>query len=222
MESLSELERAQLLAQKFKNNISSVLLGESILNISKIQVDFATKVVANLYENIIYKEDFEIKDEDKASVRFARRFVTEGIAHKVCSSILGKTPCNMTESLISESAESAAKNLTKIWVEDAKFQMNEIEVYAESNSLKELPVSEKFLVERFSFFREFDRLKNMTKTADGDVGVALISEMDNKEKMLLAVKINAFKGALGAIGFDTKDQKLSEAIYEEFNKNLFL
>lgn len=220
--SLSKEDMYTLVNQKLSNSVSPLFRNETIGNIIEKQEKFAKKVVENLYENIVYKEDFEIEYKDKASTRFANKFVTESIANSICKSTLGKIPTNMSDELMTENAKSIADRLTKSWLEDSKYQLIEIENFKETMESRNIPLNESIMNEKFGLLKEFNRIHNIQKSEEGDLASALISEMEDKDKMILSMRINAFKGSLDALGFDLNNDKLSTSIYDEFGKNLFV
>lgn len=219
---MDKLDRQRLIEQKLQNSISPLFRNETMTKISESQSIFAKKVVEKLYENIVYKENFDIDSKDKSSTRFSNKFVTESIANKICKSTLGKMPTNMSEETMEESAQFIANNLTKSWTEDSYFQLIEIENFKNTMESKNIQLNEEVMNNKFGLLKEFNKVFNTQKTSDGDVMNALISEMDDKDKMILSMRINAFKGSLDALGFDLNDDKLNNSIYEEFGKNLFL
>lgn len=183
---------------------------------------FAKSLVKELYENIVYKEDFDIDPRDAASMLFAESILNYKNVEKVANSFRNRIPAGMTDSEIKEYAKDQADQLTELWAQEAKFQMIEVENLKEECETRNITPSSKYLSEKFGLFREFDDLMSIEKGNDGDFAKAVISEMDNSDKMKLAIRIDTFKNALTSVGIDANEEELNRKVHEAFEKNLFI
>lgn len=183
---------------------------------------FAKSLVKELYENIVYKEDFEIDPRDAASMLFAESILSYKNIEKVAESFKNRIPAGMTDSEIKEYAKTQADQLTEMWAQEAKYQMIEVENLKEECESRNITPTSDYISENFSLFREFNDLMTMEKGEDGDFAKAVISEMDNTDKMKLALRIDTFKNALTSVGIDANEDELSKKVHEAFEKNLFI
>lgn len=220
MFNLTESEKALLTNHLFKHQVSSFNSNPVLENEEKYAF-YAKELVKNLFENIVYKEEFECEEQDTSAYQFAETFVTSNMASKIVNSTMKAFPSSVSNEILKECALNNALTLTKMWLEDGKHQLIEVEEYTNTLNEKSLEVDQELIKEKFRLFEEFDKLVNTKKDESGDVTKSLISEMSYDEKMKLALRLNAFKGALESIGFDLKTEDLNKAISREFDKNLF-
>lgn len=220
MFNLTESEKALLSDHLFKNQVSAFSKNEILENEEKYMF-YSKKLVKRLFENIVYNEEYDCQEEDKSSYIFSENFVNKSMASKIVNSTMNAFPSSVSFEVLEESAYMNADTLTKMWLEDGKHQLIEVEEYTNVLTEKSIEIDNNILKEKFSLFDEFDKLTNIKKDESGDVTKSLISEMSDDEKMKLALRINAFKGSMQSIGFDLDSKELIDAIEREFDKNLF-
>lgn len=184
------------------------------INNSEKKLQFAKKLVQNLYENSVYREKFEVEEEDKQSYQFANKVVTPKVADTIIANTIKTISPAISEEEINRITDKTADNITELCVHDAKTQIVYINEQVENNS----QVKTKNIKEKFSLYKEFDRISNIKKTDDGNVENFLISEMSQEEIMVQAVKANTFKKSLEHIGLDLSNKTLDDLINEEMKK----
>lgn len=219
---VSKEDMYMLVGQKLNNSVSPLFRNESINNIVEKQEKFAKKVVENLYENIVYKEDFEINPEESMANMFAESILNYKTVENIAKVYNNRLPAGMNLDNLKSYAKAEADQLTEMWAQEAKYQMIEIENFTEGCAERGIAPSQSYLCENFGLFNEFNNLLNTEKGNDGDFGKAVISEMDNDDKMKLAIRIDTFKNALTSIGVNANDKEISNKIHEAFEKNLFV
>lgn len=178
---------------------------------------FAKELVKNLYENIIYREDFDIADSERASSKFAESILNAKTINQINDSTMVKLPLHISESTIKDTADKLADSISLGWFEEAKWQIVEAKRIEENFTGKDL---EKHLAFKFSLFKEFNALDKIQKSDDGSLTEAVIANMDASEKLNLAIRMDAFKNSLSAIGLDITSDKISAKIQEAFDINL--
>lgn len=183
---------------------------------------FAKSLVSELYENIVYKEDFEISPEESMANLFAESILSYKTVENIAKAYNNRIPASMNNDDLKKYAKDQADQLTEMWAQETKFQMIEIENFKEGCEERGITPSSNFLCENFGLYNEFNNLMNVEKSDDGDFAKAVISEMSNDDKMKLAFRIDTFKNALNSIGVDTSDKDISTKIHEAFEKNLFI
>ena len=214
-------ERSDFINKNFQHEMKKNKTLNPLFEMDNKKMLFARTLVKNIYENIIYKEDFEVEENDSMSSRFANSVITNQVAGEIYKTSISSIPLSAPAERFVEAADILADQLTLDWFDDSRLEMVAADEAIKSNESKGVKVSEGALASKFDVFKEFKVLSEITKTDDGDVSTALISEMSDLEKSKLALKISTFKKCLEAIGIDTKSERMSNIIKEEFNKNLF-
>lgn len=212
-DSLIEFNQS-ILKEQFSTNAA---LFKKANNTDK-KMEFARKLIQNIYENSLYKENFEVEEEDKQSYVFAKKFVTPAVANQIIESTIKNIAPSITEEEINVITDKTADNITELCIHDAKTQMIYINEQIEALGEDSSKVRPKALKEKFSLYKEFDRISNIKKTDDGDVENFLISEMSHEEIMVQAIKTNTFKKSLEHLGIDLSNRTLDSLINEEMKK----
>lgn len=216
------LERSEFINSRFREQQANI--NQNMTPIAEKRELYAKLLVKHLYENMVYREDFETEEKDKASFKFANFIVnSERVLNNINSKTMNGMPATITEDQIFDLSDSVSDNLTRMWVEDARQQIFEIDtlvVNAEENGKK---LTENQLSSKFSVFKEFNDLDNIEESnSDADVASAMITNLSPEEKMDLAIKQSAFKNCLENLGVDVNSKIIANRINEEFKRSLYL
>lgn len=186
----------------------------------KLEEVYAETFLATLYENIVYAEDFECDLEDLCSYKFARNLLSTqpDLKKKICESTGSKFNSKTSYDVLIDEACASAFSMIKVLFESSSRQMIEVGRLAES----EHNVNEEKLKKMYSLFSEFANLESMNKDENGSLSAALISEMNEDEKMFLALRKDTFKQCLKNVGVDVDTANINKKIDEEFERNLFI
>lgn len=216
------LDRSEFINSRFRDKQASI--NKKMTPIAEKRELYAKLLVKHLYENMVYREEFETDEKDKASFKFANFIVnSEKVLNSISSKTMNGMPVTITEDQIFDLTDSVSDNLTRVWVEDARQQMFEIDNVVANAEEKGRKITESQLSSRFSLFKEFNALDNIEESnSDADLAAALITNLSPEEKMDLAIKQSAFKNCLENLGVDVKSKVISERINEEFKRSLYL
>lgn len=182
-------------------------------------VFFVKELMKSLYESAIYKENFDIKEEDKASSRFASFIVSTENPVKIQESIFPAMSKTMTEDVLKKTAEALTETLLRSSVEEAKNHLVEIEELNNKFKAHNKTPSESFLTSKYPVYNEYANIKQLKEDAM-DISNTLLKESDESYKMKFAIKKSAFTHALGLCGVDTTKQKICERVSTEFKNSI--
>lgn len=214
-------ERSQFIKENFQRTMKKSASLKPLNEFENKKTLYAKSLIKNLYENIVYKEDFEVEESDSLSSKFANIIITGKVANEVFQHSMKTMPTTVTDERVLEMASTVADQLTKDWFEDSKLELIAVEEAIANNEKREQKISESALASKFEVFKEFKILSEIKNEENGDVANALISEMTDLDKSKLAIKIATFKKCLEAVGIDTKAERMSKLIKEEFNKTFY-
>lgn len=182
-------------------------------------VFFVKELMKSLYESAIYKENFDIKEEDKASSRFASFIVSTENPVKIQESIFPAMSKTMTDDVLKKTAEALTETLLRSSVEEAKNHLVEMEALVEKFQQSNKTPSENLLASKYPVYKEFSAIKHL-KEDSMDISNTLLKESDERYKMNFAIKKTAFTHALNLCGIDTKKEKLCERVSTEFKNSI--